>query len=269
MASRREVTREPQIIKGFKAFEADNKLYRAVAEGSVEKFGKNSQAYKTVMNGIDTDKGTGSQYFFNTEAGLYLPQGQRVAKYNDLGEINDTDPSFFNGIYTDTPELVLRTATPSWKNNTKILENLVKQVKERGLEFSSENPLILSNLNLVRDDNKNNPYGILLEMNDSTIAENDQRFAYGKNEIQLGNQPKTLWTKENGLSWVYFSRNGYVDSDIVNLQNSDDYGRVAVVDAEGVSSENSEFETIKQKYHSDLSTLRDRINVEIGEQDGR
>lgn len=214
---------------------SDKELYQEIQQKTAEKFGKNSQAYQTVMNGIDTDKGTGSQYFFNTEAGLYLPQGQRVAKYNDLGEINDTDPSFFNGIYTDTPELVLRTATPSWKNNTKILENLVKQVKERGLEFSSENPLILSNLNLVRDDNKNNPYGILLEMNDSTIAENDQRFAYGKNKIQLGNQPKTLWTKENGLSRVYFGRIGNVNSNIGNLQDSNDNGRVAVVDAEGVS----------------------------------
>ncbi len=226
---------EPQVIQGFEAHQADAALYRAVAKGTAERFGIDTQAYKTIMNGINPNNGTGSQFFFHTEAGLYLPKGQRVIRVDDLGRINDADPSFFNGIYTDTPELVLRTATPSWKTNAKILENLVVQARERDLEFSSDNPLVLSGLELVRDDNEGNPYGILVQIGDQTTTTNDSRFAYGTDTIKLGNQSKTLWTKEEGLSGVCLDRNGvYSDND--TLQDSSDYGRVVVFDAEGVAA---------------------------------
>ena len=254
---------EPQVIRGFEASIADSKLYQEVTKGVAEKFGKDSRAYQTLMNGIDTKNGTGSQFFFNTEAELYLPEGQRVARLADLGKIYDTDTSFFNGIYTDTPELVLRTANPSWKNNTQILENLVGQAKERGLEFSSDNPLVLSGLELTRDDNRDNYYGILVQMGDNTVAVNDVRFAYGKDKIQVGNNTKTLWTKNKGLSRVCFDWGVGVDSFMTYLQGSVDSGRVVVFNAEGVASENSEFEAIEQKYCSDLSVLRDKINAKL------
>ena len=239
---------EPQVIRGFEASIADSKLYQEVAKGVAEKFGKDSRAYQTLMNGINTENGTGSQFFFNTEAELYLPGDQRVARLADLGKIYDADTSFFNGIYTDTPELVLRTDTPSWKNNTQILENLVGQARERGLEFSSDNPLVLSGLELTRDDNGDNYYGVLVQIGDNTVAVNDPRFAYGKDKIQFGNKKKTLWTKDKGLSRVCFVRGGGVDSDVDSLRYSLDDGRVVVFNAEGVASENSEFEAIEQKY---------------------
>ena len=47
---------EPQVIRGFEASIADAKLYKAVAEASAEKLGKDSRAYQTLMNGIDTKK---------------------------------------------------------------------------------------------------------------------------------------------------------------------------------------------------------------------
>jgi len=254
---------EPQVIRGFEASIADSKLYQEVAKGVAEKFGKDSRAYQTLMNGINTENGTGSQFFFNTEAELYLPEDQRVARLADLGKIYDADTSFFKGIYTDTPELVLRTDTPSWKNNTQILENLVGQARERGLEFSSDNPLVLSGLELTRDDNRDNPYGILVKMGDSTVAVNDPRFDYGKDKIQFGNKTKTLWTKDKGVSGVFFGGSGSVVSSGGDLQDSSDNGRVVVFDAEGVASENSEFEAINQKYYSDLSTLKDKIDAKL------
>jgi len=253
---------EPQVIRGFEASIADSKLYQEVAKGVAEKFGKDSKAYQTLMNGIDTKNGTGSQFFFNTEAESYLPEGQRVARLADLGKIYDADTSFFKGIYTDTPELVLRTDTPSWKNNTPILENLVKQVRERELEFSSDNPLVLSGLELTRDDNKANPYGILVKIGDNTVAVNDLRFAYGKDKIQVRNKTKTLWTKDKGLSRVYFDWDG-VGSRSDGLRGSCGDGRVVVFNAEGVASENLEFEAINQKYQFDLSTLRNKIDAKL------
>jgi len=222
---RKSIKVEPQVIRGFEASIADSKLYQEVAKGVAEKFGKDSRAYQTLMNGIDTKNGTGSQFFFNAEAELYLPEGQRVARLADLGKIYDADTSFFDGIYTDTPELVLRTDTPSWKNNTQILENLVEQARERGLKFSSDNPLVLSGLELTRDDNGDNYYGILVQING----------------------------------------NGFVGSSSGDLQGSGGDGRVAVFNAEGVASENSEFEAIEQKYKTELSALRDKVDAKLAQ----
>lgn len=235
-----EVIVKSQVIEGFRAAKAKSDLYKTVAEGTAEKFGEDSRAYQTVINGVDAEAGTGSQFFFNTEVELYLPKGQRVVRRDDIGRINDADSSFFDGtFYTDTTELVLRTSTPSWKNNAKILENLVEQAKKRGLKFSPDNPLVFSGLESVRDDDSKNPYGVLLQIGNQTAVTNDTRFAYGKDSIQLGNQSKKLWTKENGLSRVYLNRGGVVGSNDDNLRDSGDNGRVVVFDAEGVSNENS------------------------------
>src|SRR3989344_2717060 len=128
-------------------------VYQEADAKTAEKFGSNSLAYKTIANGIDREDIIGSQFFWNTNLGFYLPKGRKVCLLNDWEEINDLDESFFRGFYTDSPQIILRTDTLSYDRNKYILENLVKQVKKQGFEFSSENPLIISNLELVKDDN--------------------------------------------------------------------------------------------------------------------
>ncbi len=221
---------------GFRAYLAESDLYRQVEKGTEEKFGKDSRAYKTIMNGIDAENATGSQFFFNTQMNLYLPKGQRVALYDDLGRISDAKADFFKGFYTDTPELVLRTDTTSRKQNKQILENLVEQVRQKDLKFSPQFPLLISGLELVRDDDLANPYGLTLAFTDRTKAVNDERFAHGKNEISFGLSKKPLWTREDGLSGVYFGGSRDVDSDYDDLSSSNDIGRVVVFDAEGVAA---------------------------------
>lgn len=250
-------------IEGFEAYKAESGLYVAVAEGASQQFGKNSQAYKTILNGINAQQATGSQFFFNTLAGLYLPRGHSVALYTDLERISDTDPIFFNGIYTDTSEIVLRTETASHEPNKAILENLVGQVKERRLEFSPENPLVISGVNLVKDDNPENSYGLLMTLGDEAIFRNDPRFASGKNIIPFGNGTKTLWTRGDGVSWVFLSRNGYVVADYGDLSNSNDNGRVVVVAPKAHAVKNEEFEQLRAQYQADLKRLRDQIDAEI------
>jgi hypothetical protein len=254
---------EPQ--RGFEASVADVSLYKAVAEGTAEKFGDSSRAYQTIMNGIDSKTGTGSQFFFNTEAGLYLPKGKRVARFDDLSRVYGADSTFFEGFYTDTSEIVLRSDTLSRKENRQILENLVAQVKERGLEFSPENPLVLSGLRFVRDDSKDNHYGILLEMGDSTVAVNDPRFDYRKDTITFGNHSVKLWTKKEELSRVYFNGDGSVRSSNGDGRGSSGNGRVVVFDAEGVVSENLEFQTIEKNYQTELRQLREKIDVKLSQ----
>lgn len=215
-------------------------LYQEADAKTAEKFGKNSLAYKTITNGIDIENVTGSQFFWNTNLGKYLPKNQRVILLQDMEKINDQDENFFKGFYTDSPQIVLRTDQSSWKPNKYILENLVKQVKKQGFEFSSENPLIISNLELAASKSSKNQYGLLLKIGKDTRVENDSRFAYSNNEkqIQFGENKKTIFTKEKGLSRVCLYRGGLLDSDYDGLASSGGGGRVVVLDAEGVAHGN-------------------------------
>ena len=82
------------------------------------------------MSGIDAENGTGSQFFFNTEAGLYLPEGQRVSTLSDWGAILSQDPSFLRENYTDLPTLVLRSEKPTYNAHGSIIQDLAKQAKD-------------------------------------------------------------------------------------------------------------------------------------------
>jgi hypothetical protein len=262
----KRIRQESQIIRGFEAEIADANFYKKVAEGSAKKFGRNSRAYQTIMNGINTEEGKGSQVFFNTEANLYLPEKKRIARFDDLSRIYSVDPTFFENIYAESQDLILRSDKPSRKNNSQILENLVAQVRERGLHFSSENPIVLSNLELIEDSNENNLYGILLKIGDSTKIKNDSRFAHGKRKIDVGEGQKNSFTIKEGLSRTYFDGYGDVNSDYGDLRSSNDGGRVVVFDeAEGVGSESLTLNKIEQKYRADLTELRDKINAKLSQ----
>ena len=227
-------------------------LYNEVDRKTAENFGKDSLAYKTILKGINTKDVTGSQFFWNTNLGIYLPAKQKVVSLEDMEEINDLDESFFKVFYSDAPEIILRTETPSWKNNEHILKNLVKQVKKEKYEFSSENPLRISGLNLVKDKNSKNFYGLFLKIGNDTKITNDERFAYSNNgkEIPFGKKTKEIYTRENGLSRCYLGRYSVLDSfndslrvcSYLAFSNSD--GRVVLVDAEGVALKNLEVEKV-------------------------
>ena len=79
----KSIRREPRVIPGFEAKTADADFYKSVEEGTAKKFGKDSRAYKIIMNGINPQNATGSNFLFNTEAGLYLPEGKRVARVDE------------------------------------------------------------------------------------------------------------------------------------------------------------------------------------------
>lgn len=219
-------------------FIARSEIYQETKAKTREKFGENSLARKKIMNGIDCENGRGSNFLFNNEANLSLPESQKVILLEDTERIYssvDTNNFFDNSFYTDVREIILRTGIPTYDANKYILENLVKQVQEEKYEFSSENPLRISGLELVKDNNSKNKYGLLLKIGQDTKIINDKRFAHQNNTIQLGNQTKTLYTKENGLSRVYLNRNDYLNSRFGSLADSSDNGRVVVLDAVGVA----------------------------------
>ena len=233
-------------------------LYNEVDRKTAENFGKDSLAYKTILNGINTKDVTGSQFFWNTNLGIYLPAKQKVVSLEDMEEINDLDESFFKVFYSDAPEIILRTETPSWKNNEHILKNLVKQVKKEKYEFSSENPLRISGLNLVKDKNSKNFYGLFLKIGNDTKITNDERFAYSNNgkEIPFGKKTKEIYTEENGLSRCCLYGDSVLGSFDGYLANSSSFGRVVLVDAEGVTLKNLEVEKVINERISKLDLLK-------------
>jgi len=94
----------------------DREFYEEVFSKTAEKYGKDSPAYKNITNGIDSKNVTGSNFLFNTEAGLYLKSG-RILNLEDIDNILATDKNFFDGFYTDTNELVLRSDKNSYEKN--------------------------------------------------------------------------------------------------------------------------------------------------------
>jgi len=242
-------------------------LYKEVFVKTAEKFGEDSPACKKITNGISATNVTGSQFFWNTNLQQYLPSGQRIINLSDIETINSIDETFLKGIYSDTRQVVLRSNKPSWNQNKYILENLVKQVdKDHSYSFSAENPLVISNLELIQDNNPQNKYGLLLKIGEGTTIQNDERFAHSNNQsrIQFGQKTKTVWTKENGLSRLYV-----YDDDLYsrydNLANSGDNGRVVVVDTEGVNSIKLEkYKTkIQERTKKQIAKIQKRVKGAI------
>ncbi len=124
------------------------------------------------------------------------------------------------------------------------------------INFHFKNPLRISGLELVKDDNKDNEYGISLKIGKDTRIINDERFDYKNNDIKLGKQTRNLWTKENGLSGLYLDRNAVLNADNGNLDNSYYSGRVVVTDAEGVGAQNFEIENLIDEKIAKLVSLR-------------
>jgi hypothetical protein len=210
---------------------ADIELYKETEARIKEKFRKGSLAHKTIMNGINPRGGTGSQPFFNTEMNSYLRKGQRVITLEDfeggssLGIVKDASGKVVNfGIM----DMILRTKIDSFSKNKQILDYLVERVEQKGFSFSSEIPLRLSNLELIKDDNLENEYGLLFEIGKNTKIVSDSRFAYRNKNIQIGNLNLELSTRKTGLSKLYWWGPNQLISCESTFNISDKFDRIVI-----------------------------------------
>ena len=212
---------------------AGSKIYQLADAFLKGKFGQDSKTYQTIMSGINLKNATGSSLPFNIVVDQILSQGQRVPRKNDLIKMMANDPNCFSGIYSDTTEVVLYSATPSLDQNKQILGDLVDLVDLIGSErYEAENPLIISGLGITPADNR---YGFKFTETDSTKMKNDPRFAYSNNgkEVDFDGTKIKVYTKENGLSRLYAGGGG-LGAGGGGFAGSGGGGRVVVVDAEGV-----------------------------------
>ena len=248
----------------------DREFYQEIQAKTAEKYGKDSLAYRTITNEIDTENVTGSQFFWNNNLGLYLSKNQRVISLEDMETINNLDETFFRDFYLDAPEIVLRTENLSYDKNKYILENLVKQVRGEKQEFDSENPLRISGLELVKDENSRNAYGLLLQVGQNTKMINDKRFANSNNRklIPFGEKQKTIYTKENDLSGVFVYGDGSLNSDGDGLAVSGGGGRVVVFDAEGIAknfSSDKYVKEIQEAYNQKIASVTSIIDKALSD----
>jgi hypothetical protein len=146
------------------------------------------------------------------------------------------DQNFVSGFYTDFPQLILRSGIDPYPKNQPLLDDLVRKLKGTRVhggayEYSPENPLLITGAELKNSKSKTK-YGIILNINDAVIK-NDERFAYEKYLIKLGNIQRSLLTKEDGVAGMYLSR-GALYSNYCDFTFSIPAGRVIVIDAKGV-----------------------------------
>ncbi len=179
-------------------------LYAESVTKAAEKFGNDSTAFRTITHWVNPEKALGSQYFWLMHLNACLPQHQSVISFELMELVNDADGKFFNGFYTYAPDIILRTEIPAAPKERFILEELVVQAKQENYEFSSEAPLRISGLELAKDSNPANPYGLLLKFGNDTSACIDERFAYSNSgkEIEFGRTLKNICTSSNGLSTI-------------------------------------------------------------------
>jgi len=208
-----------------------HELYVEVNKKIIEIFGKRSLAYKTIIEGIDKDKITGSKFFFNSFLNSFLPGGKHIPTLDDLETIHNFSYNFLNGIYTDTSHIILYSSIPSYQKDENILNNLFQQIKKEKLEFSSENPLIISGLEMVKDNNHKNEYGLLFKVNEKTQFKNDLRFSYNNSnkEIHFGKFTKKVYTKKEGFSGIYQGITGELFSWEDDLTKSSSFGKVVLI----------------------------------------
>lgn len=214
--------------------EDHSEIYKEAFSKASETFGKNSLAYKTITNGINEKNVTGSQFFWNTWLDQVGSLPGKIMLLEDWGKALSKDSNLVKGFYTDMPQLLLRSDKATWDKNQYLINDLSKKLKGQ-IEYSPENPILITGVKLKPSKAKDNEYGINLDITDAEIKSAPE-FAQSHNKIKMGNIEKPLWTKSAGLSWLCLFEDG-LGSNFVDLAGSSSYGRVAVLNAAGVLPE--------------------------------
>jgi len=227
----------------------EQEIFHEARVKAKEEFGEKSKAYQSIIQGIDFEKITGSQFFFNNYLNNFLPKEKRVITLNDIQTMQDYfEDSYFGDAFYDTTDLILRSVTPIYSKNKYVLEYLVKQINNEKILFSKEEPLIISKLELIQDQNPKNKYGILLRLGEDTTFKNDSRFAYSSPDEQKFGKNLILFSKEEeGISRIGANGDRIIDSQTSNLIQSDKDSRISIIDKVLYSRELAEYLTIIEK----------------------
>lgn len=175
----------------------------------------------------------------------------RTATQADLEKAVKIQALDLKETYQDTG-LVLRSVQDTYTKNTPISRDLANQLKEREIQFSPENPVVIP-LNGLRLKNADNEYGLSFNIKDDAEIYNapilnsvdDSKFS-SKNinpqtglPTKVGQGNRTIWTRDSGLSRLCLYGGLNADSDYRGLNFSASGGSVVVVGDEAARVEGS------------------------------
>lgn len=147
--------------------------------------------------------------------------GARLATRSDIEKALSFGLDLF-GNYVDFG-VALRGENVSYAPNRTSATNLVSQLKQRGIKLGNGKLIPLSVLTQRED--ASSGYGLTLCLKDDVSMDSIQELADFKWD----------YTTKEGIARAYLSVGGYWFSNFGGLANSDDFGRVVVVSAEGTS----------------------------------
>ena len=169
-----------------------------------------------------------------------FPESSRLATMYDLERVTEVNPDALKGFYIDTG-LVLRTEGDSYKENVFLAKNLAEQLKHRGITL--ENPKVIYFDALDLEENPEFEYGLVYKLNeraesgknivDAPELTSDFRFKTIDERgipVQDSEGNRNFYEREDGLSRFYLYGGSYLESRRSNLADSNDYGRVVVVE---------------------------------------
>lgn len=170
-------------------------------------------------------------------------EGLRTATHADLERALKINALPLRGQYEDTG-LVLRSEDAP---NEYLAKNLMAQVRARNPNAKMPAMIFLSELELIADANSPHQLGFKLKDSarvfyDLSVLNNDGNFSSEDIDEKTGLPNKTgnngnrhLYTRKSGLSGLYLYWNLDANSYFEHLANSNGYGRVVIVSAEGAS----------------------------------
>jgi len=222
-------TKDVPIFKARILNSDDSQFYKEVLQKAKIDF---PHAYPYISKNINPENAEGSNFLFVCLLDEMLGKSGRIPTDEDWAQMLNGG-NFAKGVYFDANQLILRSNSASYNQNQYLINDISRKlkgekIKGAPIEYSSENPLKITGAKLRKSTAQNNEYKLILNLNDA-IPEYDARHAFGKNQINLGNHTKNLYTKAEGLSRLYLYEND-VDSDDGNLAFSNSDGRVAIID---------------------------------------
>ena len=189
--------------------------------------------------------------------------GIRTANIPQLYDIWEQDGDFLSGHYEDVASVALRSSGDSQSQNDLPAKKLAKSIKKRNIKHT----YVLNGLELKED--KDSDYGLVLVPGDNFEYFEAPELDHTNNQRKFSkvdergipifddNGDKTLYTREGGLSWLFVNSFSDLLSYYRGLSYSGSYGRVVVVDAEGVVPKNLE------SYIANLETERVKQEAEL------
>ncbi len=233
----------PREISLPEAHTLDSEILNAYKEG----IGSYNERAIQVLNVFLDREGNlaGSNCFAPLKLREFLPEGTRLATMADLERAIETNPDFLKGFYSDAG-LALRTAGDSCEDNDFLAKDLAEQLKKRKITLDSPKVIYFDALDLK--ESRDSIYGLAYDLNekaalgvniiDAPELMNNMRFkTMNEKGVPIidneGN--RNLYTRQDGLSRFVLDRGLYVLSFFGYLSDSDDDGRVMIVNAEGTS----------------------------------